>query len=170
MSPQVWVTMTRVNRDVIIPQYKKVATTLVYDHGPHWHRKFIEVERPVLRGPGDPQFQLSFVAHSGSHERLSAIDNVKVSLGYCPRSGELSHRVHTHFNHFVLPFVNIYFSNVGIFPFRGSDLPSSPPSFTYLHPHLQRTPTAPPSTSPPSTTAFINPCLTIKTEVHLSAP
>ena len=39
--------------------------------------------------------------------------------------------------------------------------------------HLkQRTPTAPPSTSTAllSTTTFTNPCLTIKTEVHLSAP
>ena len=43
--------------------------------------------------------------------------------------------------------------------------PSTPTSFTYLHPHLQCTPTA-----PPSTTAFINPCLAIKSEVHLSAP
>ena len=41
--------------------------------------------------------------------------------------------------------------------------PSTPTSFTYLHPHLQRTPTA-----PPSTTAFTNPCLAIKSEVHLS--
>ena len=33
-------------------------------------------------------------------------------------------------------------------------------------------PTAPPSTStaPPSTTTFTNPCLAIKSEVHLSAP
>ena len=31
--------------------------------------------------------------------------------------------------------------------------PSTPTSFTYLHPHLQRTPTA-----PLSTTAFTNPC------------
>ena len=38
--------------------------------------------------------------------------------------------------------------------------------------HLQRTPTAPPSTStaPPSTTTFTNPCLAIKSGVHLSAP
>ena len=43
--------------------------------------------------------------------------------------------------------------------------PSTPTSFTYLHPHLQRTPTA-----PQSTTTFTNPCLTIKSEVHLSAP
>ena len=43
--------------------------------------------------------------------------------------------------------------------------PSTPTSFTYLHLHLQRTPTA-----PPSTTAFTNPCLAIKSEVHLSAP
>ena len=50
--------------------------------------------------------------------------------------------------------------------------PSTPTSFTYLHPHLQRTPTAPLSTStaPPSTTTFTNPCLAIKSEVHLSAP
>ena len=50
--------------------------------------------------------------------------------------------------------------------------PSSPTSFIYLHPHLQRTPTAPPSTStaPPSTTTFTNPCLAIKSGVHLSAP
>ena len=42
----------------------------------------------------------------------------------------------------------------------------------HLHPHLQRTPTAPPSTStaPPSTTTFTNPCLAIKSGVHLSAP
>ena len=43
--------------------------------------------------------------------------------------------------------------------------PSTPTSFTYLHPQLQRTPTA-----PPSTIAFTNPCLAIKSEVHLSAP
>ena len=43
--------------------------------------------------------------------------------------------------------------------------PSTPTSFTYLHPHLQRT-----STAPPSTTTFTNPCLAIKSEVHLSAP
>ena len=50
--------------------------------------------------------------------------------------------------------------------------PSTPTSFTYLHPHLQCTSTAPPSTStaPPSTTTFTNPCLAIKSEVHLSAP
>ena len=50
--------------------------------------------------------------------------------------------------------------------------PSTPTSFTYLHPQLQRTSTAPPSTStaPPSTTTFTNPCLAIKSEVHLSAP
>ena len=50
--------------------------------------------------------------------------------------------------------------------------PSTPTSFTYLHPHLQRTSTAPPSTStaPPSTTTLTNPCLAIKSEVHLSAP
>ena len=50
--------------------------------------------------------------------------------------------------------------------------PSTPISFTYLHPHLQRTRTASPSTptAPPSTTTFTNPCLTIKIEVHLSAP
>ena len=43
--------------------------------------------------------------------------------------------------------------------------PSTPTSFTYLHPHLQRT-----STAPPSTTTFTNPCLAIISEVHLSAP
>ena len=43
--------------------------------------------------------------------------------------------------------------------------PSIPTSFTYLHPHLQRT-----STAPPSTATFTNPCLAIKSEVHLSAP
>ena len=43
--------------------------------------------------------------------------------------------------------------------------PSTPTSFTYLHPHLQRT-----STAPTSTTTFTNPCLAIKSEVHLSAP
>ena len=50
--------------------------------------------------------------------------------------------------------------------------PSTPTSFTYLHPHLQCTSTAPPSTptAPPSTTTFTNPCLAIKSEVHLSAP
>ena len=43
--------------------------------------------------------------------------------------------------------------------------PNTPTSFTYLHLHLQHTPTV-----PPSTTAFTNTCLAIKSEVHLSAP
>ena len=98
--------MTRVYRGVIIPEYKEVATTLAYDHGTHWHRKYIEVEKHVLQAPGDPQFRLSFVAHSGSYERLSAIDNVEISAGYCPKSGELqpSHTVHTQFNYCVPHF------------------------------------------------------------------
>ena len=57
-------------------------------------------------------------------------------------------------------------------PTSNSAPPSTPTSFTYLHLHLQCTSTAPHSTSTalPSTTTFTNPCLAIKSEVHLSAP